>query len=341
MLHAIYQLVAPRQFEIAFGHLDITADKLLVRPTYLSICHADQRYFQGNRPSQVLEQKLPMALIHEGIGQVVFDPTGQFSKGQRVVMIPNTPALLDDVVAENYLRSSQFRGSGFDGFTQELVAMAPDRLVSLPDALPNEVAAFTELVSVSHHAISRFNRMAHARRDKIGIWGDGNLAYITALLLRTLFPQSQLFVFGLDAHKLSGFSFADDTFLVGQVPKNLLLDHAFECVGGEGSAKAIAQMIDHLEPEATMALLGVSENPVPINTRMVLELGLRLFGSSRSGRTDFLETAQLFAQHPKTVGYLQNLVGEEFCVRSIADLTAAFESDAHKAFGKTVINWQA
>ena len=30
-------------------------------------------------------------------------------------MIPNTPVEKDDIIAENYLRSSKFRASGFDG----------------------------------------------------------------------------------------------------------------------------------------------------------------------------------------------------------------------------------
>lgn len=36
------------------------------------------------------------------------------------------------------------------------------------------VAAFTEIVSVAVHAISRFDKIAR-RRDTIGSWGDGNL----------------------------------------------------------------------------------------------------------------------------------------------------------------------
>ena len=39
----------------------------------------------------MLEKKLPMALIHEGIGEVVFDKTSEFKAGDKVVMIPNTP----------------------------------------------------------------------------------------------------------------------------------------------------------------------------------------------------------------------------------------------------------
>lgn len=53
----------------------------------------------------------------------------------------------------------------------------------------------------------------------------------------------------------------------------MLVDHAFECVGGAASQSAINQMIDYIQPEGTMSILGVSEYPVPINTRMILEKG--------------------------------------------------------------------
>ncbi|SUM34962.1 zinc-binding dehydrogenase [Staphylococcus gallinarum] len=46
-------------------------------------------------------------------------------------------------------------------------------------------------------------------------------------------------------------------------------------------------MIDLISPEGSISLLGVSEYGVEINTRMVLEKGLTLFGSSRSGAQDF------------------------------------------------------
>ena len=121
MLNHIYRLIKPKTFEYSCSDIDLTDDKVLVRPTYLSICHADQRYYRGERSEEVLKQKLPMALIHEAIGTVVSDPSGTFEKDDLVVMIPNTPVEDDDVIAENYLRSSKFRASGFDGFMQEYV----------------------------------------------------------------------------------------------------------------------------------------------------------------------------------------------------------------------------
>ena len=54
MLNTVYRLVAPRRFEVAFNDIDLNSDKVVVRPTHLSICHADQRYYQGTRPADVM-----------------------------------------------------------------------------------------------------------------------------------------------------------------------------------------------------------------------------------------------------------------------------------------------
>ena len=107
MINIVYRLKSPKFFEEAIDEVDL--DGVVVRPTHLSICQADQRYYQGSRPSEVLDEKLPMALIHEAIGEVVFDSKGNFKSGDKVVMIPNTP-LCDDIYAPNYSYNSKFRG---------------------------------------------------------------------------------------------------------------------------------------------------------------------------------------------------------------------------------------
>ena len=96
MINTIYRLVAPRRFEIAFEDIELFGKNAIVRPTYLSICNADMRYYLGTRDAKVLAEKLPMALIHEGVGEVFFDPTNTFKPGDKVVMVPNAPVETDD-----------------------------------------------------------------------------------------------------------------------------------------------------------------------------------------------------------------------------------------------------
>lgn len=223
---------------------------------------------------------------------------------------------------------------------QEYVEISPRRLVKLPRDINMNVAAFTEIVSVAVHAISRFDKIAHARRDAIGVWGDGNLAYIVSLFLKKTFPDSKVYVFGLNDDKLADFTFADGAYKTTEVPEGFTMDHAFECVGGNGSPIAIEQIIGLIKPEATLSILGVSEYPVPINTRMILEKGLRVFGSSRSGVADFEKTVQMYQQYPEIIDYLGNLISSVNVVRTTTDIKQAFEKDTQKAFGKTIMVWQ-
>ncbi|MDO5849527.1 MAG: ribitol-5-phosphate dehydrogenase [Methanobrevibacter sp.] len=338
MINSVYRLTSPGIIEETFIEVDLD-DDVVIRPTYMSICQADQRYFRGNRAPEILKQKLPMALIHEAVGEVVRDFTGTFKPGDKVVVIPNTPTEEDDIIQENYIRSSRFRSSGFDGFMSDYVISKKDRVIRLPDDIDLRVASFIELISVSVHAISRFEMFAHERKNRIGVWGDGNVGFITSLLLKIFYPDCEVIVFGKNLEKLSYFSFADDVYNINEIPEGFSIDHGFECVGGFKAESAINQIIDIINPQGSIALLGVSENNVGINTRMVLEKGLNLFGSSRSGREDFEKTVQMISENEEIVNYLESLIANVVPIKSIKDITEAFNADFNSGFGKTILEW--
>lgn len=101
--------------------------------------------------------------------------------------------------------------------------------------------------------------------------GDGNLGYITALLLKEFYPESEVTVIGKHGENLNLFSFADKTYKFHEVPDDLAIDHGFECVGSNASQAAIDQIINTINPQGSIILFGVSEYPIPINTRLILE----------------------------------------------------------------------
>ena len=98
MINEVIRLVAPRRMEIFFKEENIEEDTIVIRPSYLSICAADQRYYTGSRSKEIMDKKLPLSLIHEAVGEVLYDPKNEFKKGDRVVLIPNTPMEKDDVI---------------------------------------------------------------------------------------------------------------------------------------------------------------------------------------------------------------------------------------------------
>ncbi|MFB9770458.1 ribitol-5-phosphate dehydrogenase [Lactiplantibacillus modestisalitolerans] len=339
MLNQVYRLVAARQFEVQTVAETVTANDVVVRPRYLSVCHADTRYFTGQRAQAVLRKKLPMALIHEGVAEVVFDPQGQLKPGTLVTMIPNTPVAHDPIIKENYLPTSKFRSSGYDGFMQEFICLHRDRILPVPREINVEVAAFIEMVSVGVHGLTQLQRTMDADQEVMGIWGDGNLGYITATLVKQLFPDSRLIVFGRHQSKLNYFSFADQTYVVDHLPEKLKVSQAIECTGGRGSEQAIDQIIHHIKPMGTIILMGVSEEPVDIDTRTALAEGLTFRGVSRSGREDFERALQILKASPVTRERLQNLVGLKRQVRSVKDMRTFFEAALTNYWGKAVMEW--
>lgn len=339
MLNQIYQLVKPKQFSIKFEDINLSqGNSVLIKPNFMAICHADQRYYQGKRDPKVLAKKLPMAPIHEACGIVVADPTGTYQPGQKVVMIPNQPPCASDTIFyENYRPGSYFLSSGFDGFMQETVSLPIDRVVPY-EHIDDAVAALSEFTSVSMHAIHRFDCIAHEKRDHVAIVADGSLAYVLALSLHYRFPDTKLTVIGRNPEKLSMFSFVDKTYLTNEVPEDFQVDHAFECAGGQGSEFAINDIIGFIKPQGTIMLMGVSENRIAINTRDVLEKGLTVVGSSRSGREDFERAVDMLEQK-RIQNHMKNIIYLENPVRSIEDIHRVFATDLTTSF-KTVFKWE-
>lgn len=336
MINYIYQLVSPQVFSIKYEDMS-PGDKVIVKPEYLSICHADQRYYLGRRDFQVLNKKLPMALIHECCGSVVYCPDDKFKPGDKVTLIPNVPPPKADGILENYAKGSAFLSSGHDGFLREYVELSADRLVAVEGICPR-VAAITEFVSVAVHGVRRFRQISREGGKRIGIWGDGSLGFTVANVLKSMLPDCELAVIGRNRNKLSYFSFADETYSADALPKDFEVDFAFECCGGEGSYYAFEDIVRTINPQGTVVMMGVSENKVPINTRDSLEKGLIFIGCSRSGREDFEEAVSLM-QSSRFQRRQELIVEEDEPVASIEDLHRVFRNDMGRPF-KTVFQWR-
>lgn len=338
MINRIYRLKEAGRIDPDFDSLSLTDAKVIIRPTYLAICAADQRYYRGERSPETMQKKLPMALIHEGMGKVLWDPTRSFSVGDSVVMIPNVAGGVEDYIKENYRRESRFLSSGYDGFMQDYVALAPEQLVRLPENAGVHYV-LTELLSVACNAICTWKELGRSHGERFGVWGSGSVGYVTALALRILYPNAQITMVGRTREKLHYCSFADRLLQTSEnLPENEF-DCCFECVGGTSSQLAIDQMITAVRPQGTLVLLGVSEEPVPMRTRMILEKGLAVLGASRSSRADFEMAVDMIKRKKRMENYLKVIISKMIPAKSLQDISEAFNVDNYLPF-KTVIEWK-
>lgn len=339
MINVKYELTSPYVVRPFYSNIGINDGKILVRPEVLSICKADLRYFTGMRNAKIMKQRLPLVLIHEACGKALLDTYGRPLHGQKVILVPNVPGV-ECKYGENYREDSLFCSSTIDGFMQEVVALPKQQLLEY-EKMTEDIAALTEFVSVGVHAIKSYLKKTSGNSKKIGVWGDGALGYVVCLLLKYYFCQdAHISVIGKHRHKLKLFQFVDEIYLADEMEgcKNLF-DDSFECVGGNGSENAIEQVISVTSPEGMAVLMGVSENKVAINTRMILEKGLQFIGRSRSSREDFADTIQILQNNSKLANGLKKIISNKIMIRSVEDIYYAFEC-AKIADFKILMKWE-
>ena len=337
MINRIYRLMDTKRIEMVLREIPFTKGDVLVRPDYLAIFAADRRYYLGRRRKEVLNRKLPMALIHEATGTVLHDPGGRLKAGEKVVLIPLEPENGNQGIKGNYRQGSKFASSGTDGFMRDFIALPHDRLIPVGGDY-SVIYVFSELLSVAIGAIQAFETSCRIDKNSFGVWGDGSMGFVMSLALRCLYPDAKIYVFGKTARKLHKFSFATKTFYIDQVPPGLIFSHCFECVGNSGSEAAISQMMELISPQGCISLLGVSEDSIAINTRTVLDKGLYLIGNSRSDAEDFKKAVALIRENEICRRYLQILISEVIEIKTENDILHAFEQDILNDF-KTVMKW--
>ena len=170
------------------------------------------------RDPKILNKKLPMAMIHESCGTVISDPTGTYKVGQKVVMIPNQPPMQsDEEFYENYMTGTHFLSSGFDGFMREFVSL-PKIVWWLMMLSKIRLQPLQSFVSVGMHAMNRLLTLAHSKRDRIAVIGDGSLAFVVANIINYTLPEAEIVVIGRHWEKLELFSFAKECYITDNIP---------------------------------------------------------------------------------------------------------------------------
>jgi len=338
-----YKITEPKRFEIFVE--DIRNENVLVRPEILAVCKADIRYYLGNRSLSILKRKFPMSLIHEATGVVIRDKSGKFKSGQRVVLLPcrksdcdgtkcevcvrNNPHLLD-----NYCPESKFCSSNYDGFSKELIDLEHEYMIPIPDEIGVE-AVFSELISVGCCAMRRAGFTDGEKVKSVTVWGDGIMGFIISLVAKYGFG-CDVNIVGLNKEKLDMFDFAN-VYYSNDIDSLPRMSVAIEAVGGNASGIAANQAIDKLYSGGKLILSGVANENVPLNTRMVLEHGISIRGTTRSVRCDF-EMAVELLKNPEFRAQIKKLLLSVNEVNNIRDYYAIFEKESKStALGKNIM----
>ena len=346
-----YKVIAPEKIEENEVVIkNIPKGYLLLKPLLTAICQSDLRYFFGRRDPEVLKKKYPLCLLHEGIVEVV-ERNKKFSKGEKLVIIPNIPCYIhsnskkcrscsNERIGENYCENVKFMSSNCDGMSQTYFLQPVECVARIPKEVPDDVAVLAELMTCVYRATEE---AGVKEDDKILIFGSGPTGYVMAALLHFAkkIPKENLYVADIDDSKLEYTKhFATTVNTRTKKISGINFDKAFECVGRKGSEAAINQAIDILKPKGTLVLMGVSEETKAVYTRAILDKGLVIKGTTRSPRQDYPIVME-FMKNKNFQDILSKIIyNKRFKVSSAEELAKAFKkADDPEHYGKVLIEW--
>jgi len=338
-------------------------DDVLARPRLTSVCASDLKLYAGARDRRALSRKLPLALLHEGVAEVV--ETGPAAShlrpGTRVAVVPNIPcyyaypdlypskeeacpACRPGGAGENYCLHNLYLSSNTDGLAQSVFRHPGPLLLPVAPEVPDHVAALAEPLTT---IVAGCEKAPIEQERCFLILGNGPIGQLVAVCLVGFYgvPREAIWMTGHDWEnrrqvlKLIGTALdASDARSFGPLRSNVGI--AFECVGGDANAETLAQAIDCLRPGGTAILFGPSERAVALNTREVIGKGLSFIGSNRSLVRHFEQVLEGF-KNPEVQRMVEIVMSPTpLPARSADDLNhALYHAWTKREANKTLISW--
>ena len=329
MINQKIKLINPKTFKIF--EEEIKKDGIIIKPKYLSICKADLRYFNGFRPKEILNKKLPLVLIHEGVGKIVYSDNKNFKINDKVCLVPiqKYKSNLNDYNYD-YL-NTKFMSSSSDGFLQKYIKLTSENLIKIKELKPE--LATLEVGSIVMQSIKRLKKFNINNIKKMAIIGTGSIGLWSSLLYKQIF-NCQIDIVGNNIQKLEQFDFIDNRFLFNEFDGKY--DLIIEAVG-YNSDIIFDRAINNLNNLGTLLVLGVNEKLIQFNMRKVMEKGVVIISSHRSVRDNFVECISLVEKHKFLQENLKKIVSKQFKINidDISDIENIFEQCNHQF--KTII----
>lgn len=261
-------------------------EDVVVQMRAVGLCGSDLSVYDGHRevPS------LPWVMGHEGGGDVV--AVGALvtdrSVGDRVVIEPNFPCLDCPACRAGITSDCSKRhilGMNSPGILAERVAVPARFTWVLPGAWPDEVLACFEPLAVARAAVRRSGAGAGDRCLVVGAGSQGLFVCLSLLAIGAEPSVVEPHEGRLALAQTLGAQHAD--------LKGATYPYVFETAGPPA---AFATAMSSVASTGTVALIGLSSEPVQLSTSDVVRRGLRLVGSIIYDHPhDFAETRDAVA----------------------------------------------
>lgn len=250
-------------------------DEVRIKVDLAGICGSDASLFQG-------KFKVPFPVIggHEAVGRI--EKKGEnvhgLAEGQRVTIHPNfscgecEPCLNK---LPNICKKKIRLGIDADGVFAEYVVVPAKQVYLLPEDLPNEVAIFTEPLSVIVHAMKA---TTPGKSDRVLIFGAGVMGLITVQMAGETGAKITACDLAEKRLALAKTLGADET--IGPRDAFEAFHNQFDVIyETSGAPQALAEAIRLAAPKGKIVVLGLPTTEHPISTELIVRKELQIIGS--------------------------------------------------------------
>src|SRR5437867_7701067 len=283
-----------------------TRGEALLRVRRVGICGTDLHIFQGH-----LDNRVPRGGIigHETFAEVVEAPAGSGVRPRdRVVVEPLAfcgTCRACRMGAAYICYQLKVLGVDLPGGMQEYWAVSADRLLHVPDALPDDHAALIEPLAVATHDV---RRAGVKPGDAVLVFGGGPIGTLIAMVCRERGARvavAEVNRFRLEMlqtlHLPTVGPDADVVKFANDWTGGIGVDVAFEVTGHPAAVRAVTDVV---RVWGTVSIVAIHAEPMPVNLYQMFARELHMHGSRLYAREDWEEAIRLAATGAVNLGPL-------------------------------------
>ena len=307
--------------------------EVLIKVKYCGICGSDIHAYHGVHPFI----KPPIVLGHEFSGTIeeLGEGVEGLKVGQRVVVEPLlTCGKCLNCRLGHYNRCVVMKviGAQTDGAFSEYLTVPAHRVMSLPDEVSFKHGALVEPLAVTVHAVKRAGPIGGLN---VVVLGAGPIGLLTACVAKR-YGANEVLITDLSDYKLEVAKSLgiDHTVNVRRedpvkVAKDVFgpegVDIVFECVGS--NPVTISQAIDMVHRGATIVIVGVFKEEIPVKVGLIQDRELELKGTAVYIFKDFLDAIELLRKKEIAI---DRLISKVFSLKELKDAFKYIEDNRDK-----------
>ena len=250
-------------------------DEALISVSLSGVCGSDHSIFNGK-----YDNPYPIIPGHEAVGTIEEAGTlvSNFQIGDKVIIHPNYSCGECDMCRsglKNICRNKVRVGIDINGVFADYIAVPEKALYRVPETLTEEVAVFAEPLAVCAHGVQM---TPLTPKDRVLVFGAGVIGQLTLQLARQHTEEvyaCDLIDFRLDLARQLGAKEG-----ISSQKRLAALENSFDVVYETSGANiGLEQAVKLAAPNATIVLLGVSAQPSPVATNLIVRKELKIKGS--------------------------------------------------------------